>query len=114
MSEDFDGCGDACRRARQHTMNWGGCEYAKRPDQVMTVLMLETGTDGEPSLIMRKLPVKAWEQLITVAKWVSRGKSAAFIPDPDIAPAYPDATARFALGALHDAGLLSTENDRQP
>lgn len=113
LSEEFDGCNSACRRAGQHVMNWGGCEYAKPPEPIMNMLILETADDGENSIVVRQLPVKAWEQLITVAKWVSRGKSAAFTPDPDIAPAYPDAAARFALGALHDAGLLNTENARQ-
>ena len=61
---------------------------------------------------MRSVPLSAWQGLITVAKWVSRGRSFALDADPDIAPCYPDATARFALGALHDAGLLDTPETR--
>lgn len=54
------------------------------------------------------VPVEAFEQLVRVAMWVSRGRSMAFTPDPDprLGSVYPDATARHALGALDDAGLL--------
>jgi hypothetical protein len=52
--------------------------------------------------------VETLERLVRVAMWVSRGQSMAHTPDPDpaLGSVYPDATARRALGALDDAGLL--------
>lgn len=46
------------------------------------------------------VPRDALAMLVAVARHVSLGARAAFVQP------YPDATARFALGALHDAGLL--------
>lgn len=62
--------------------------------------------DTTPSLV--PVPVETFDQLVRVAMWVSRGRSMAFTPDPDprLGSVYPDATARHALGALDDAGLL--------
>ncbi|MEU3656450.1 hypothetical protein AB0E67_27315 [Streptomyces sp. NPDC032161] len=47
------------------------------------------------------VPAEALDALVRVAAHVSVGRSAAFLTP------YPDATARRALGALHDAGLLT-------
>lgn len=46
------------------------------------------------------VPRDALAKLVAVAQHVSLGARAAFVQP------YPDATARFALGALDDAGLL--------
>ncbi|MGW9299567.1 hypothetical protein ACWHA3_01915 [Streptomyces cyaneofuscatus] len=54
------------------------------------------------------VPPRAFDRLVRVAMWVSRGRSMAHTPDPQISGSYPDAAARFALGALDDAGLLNT------
>ncbi|WP_327335831.1 hypothetical protein OG384_04155 [Streptomyces sp. NBC_01324] len=56
------------------------------------------------------VPQEAFDRLVRVAMWVSRGRSMAFTPDPSdvIGKRYPDAVARAALGALKDAGLLDT------
>lgn len=48
------------------------------------------------------VPREVLAGLVRVAQHVSAGKSAAFSQDRP----YPDATARFALGALDEAGLL--------
>lgn len=45
------------------------------------------------------VPPDAFGQLVRVAAYVSRGRSA-------VDHTYPDGTARYALGALDDAGLL--------
>jgi hypothetical protein len=50
------------------------------------------------------VPVEAFAKLVKVAAHVSRGQGYAFNGDA----LYPDATARYALGALDDAGLLAT------
>lgn len=49
------------------------------------------------------VPARALRDLITVAAYVSLGRGA-IGHQPDAAP-YPDAAARLALGALHDAGI---------
>lgn len=56
------------------------------------------------------VPQEAFDRLVRVAMWVSRGQSMAHVPDPStlIGARYPDAAARAALGALDDAGLLDT------
>ncbi|MGW0948501.1 hypothetical protein ACWD4O_38925 [Streptomyces sp. NPDC002623] len=102
------GCARACRD--QHTYTWGICALAPesaKPAPTISIGRIEMQDDGYPSIVLRGIPLTAWDALITVAKWVSRGRSFAFDADPDIAPAYPDASARRALGALHDAGLLN-------
>lgn len=56
------------------------------------------------------VPLGAFDRLVRVAMWVSRGRSMAHVPDPSplIGARYPDTAARKALGALDDAGLLDT------
>lgn len=54
------------------------------------------------------VPLGAFDRLVRVAMWVSRGQAMAHTPDPEISDTYPDAAARFALGTLDDAGLLNT------
>lgn len=107
---DFDGCARACRKSGAHTLVWGDCEHAPesaRPVPTISIGRVEPDLgDGYPGIVMRSIPLPAWEAAITVLKWVSRGKTYALDADPDIAPSYPDAVARRALGALHDAGLL--------
>lgn len=106
------GCARDC--SEQHTYTWGRCALAPesaRPEPAISIGRVETMGDGHPGIVLREVPLSAWEGLITVGKWVSRGKSSALDADLDIAPCYPDATARFALGALHDAGLLDTLGD---
>lgn len=49
------------------------------------------------------VPADVLRQLVAVASHVSLGRSAAFAQGRP----YPDATARMALGALVDAGLLT-------
>jgi hypothetical protein len=98
------GCPGDCRK--KHTRRPGYCTLVPPPEPAVSFLRTEDAPDGGRHIVTHSIPVTAWNQLITVAKWVSRGRSAAFLPDPGIAPAYPDAAARFALGALDDAGLL--------
>lgn len=61
--------------------------------------------EGNPAV---PVPLEAFDRLVRVAMWVSRGQAMAHVPDPQISGSYPDAAARFALGALDDAGLLNT------
>ncbi|MFB6955490.1 hypothetical protein ACFCYB_00280 [Streptomyces sp. NPDC056309] len=100
------GCARDC--SEQHTYKLGRCALSTDtpPEPTVGITRVETEFDGQPGIVVRSIPVSAWEALVKVTMWVSRGRSAAFIPDPDIAPAYPDAAARRALGALHDSGLL--------
>lgn len=98
------GCSGDCRK--KHTRLPGYCALVPPPEPTIGILRVETGRDGCKDIVTRSIPMPAWEALITVAKWVSRGKTFALDADPDIAPRYPDAAARRALGALADAGLL--------
>ncbi|MFJ3278488.1 hypothetical protein [Streptomyces halstedii] len=61
-----------------------------------------------------RVPLEAFDRLVRVAMWVSRGQAMAHIPDPSplIGARYPDAAARKALGALDDAGLLDTYREK--
>ena len=105
------GCARDC--AEQHTYAWGRCALAPesaRPEPTITVGRVEIEADGQPGIVMRSVPLDAWNALIEVAQWVSRGRSAAFIPDEHLGRIYPDAKARRALGALHEAGLLKVGN----
>lgn len=56
------------------------------------------------------VPQEAFDRLVRVAMWVSRGQSMAHTPDPSpvVGARYPDTAARKALGVLDDAGLLDT------
>ncbi|MGW1154462.1 hypothetical protein ACWD45_24660 [Streptomyces rubiginosohelvolus] len=112
MSTETDwyeaGCARDC--TNQHTKQWGRCAYAPesaRREPTVIIGGVETAEDGYGEIVTRSIPLSAWNDLIVVAKWVSRGRSMAFEPDPDIAPRYPDAAARRALGALDDAGILN-------
>ncbi|MFJ3083018.1 DUF6085 family protein [Streptomyces halstedii] len=60
------------------------------------------------------VPPEAFDRLVRVAMWVSRGQSMAHTPDPSplIGARYPDAAARKALGALDDVGLLDTYREK--
>jgi len=60
------------------------------------------------------VPPEAFDRLVRVAMWVSRGQSMAHVPDPAtlIGARRPDAAARAALGALDDAGLLDTYREK--
>ncbi|MCM8552269.1 hypothetical protein [Streptomyces sp. STCH 565 A] len=110
------GCARDC--SEQHTYAWGRCALAPesaRPEPTISIGRVETEADGQPGIVLHSIPVTAWDALITVAKWVSRGKTMALEADPAIAPAYPDAAVRRALGALHDAGLLDQHQpEEQP
>lgn len=86
------------------------CVQAAYEEALITSVIRELdkiGALNNPDTVA--VPREALDRLVTVAKWVSRGKSAAFVPDEEIAAVYPDATARFALGSLHDEGILHGE-----
>lgn len=56
------------------------------------------------------IPLAAFDQLVKVAMHVSLGRAAAFNQDHP----YPDATARYGLGALDERGLLDGYRQRHP
>ena len=107
------GCARDC--AEQHTYAWGRCALAPesaRPEPTISIGRVEIEADGQSGIVMRSVPLDAWQALIEVAQWVSRGRSAAFIPDDNLGRHYPDAKARRALGALHEAGLLQRQEQQ--
>lgn len=79
----------------------------------------EAGPGDDPTMVVGyDIPEYALDDLVKVARWVSRGASFAFTPDPSpaVGSAYPDFAARRALGALTDAGLIkppSATNDKE-
>lgn len=94
------------RRALTTALNDAAEELSDTDDEHSCA---ESGCSGEPTAVPAptvEVPLEAFRRLVKVAMWVSRGRSFAYTPDPNLGAAYPDATARFALGALHDAGLL--------
>jgi hypothetical protein len=49
--EDFDGCNSECRKTRKHTMRWGGCEHAAKPEPTVSMSKIYTDPeDGYPSI----------------------------------------------------------------
>lgn len=50
MSGDFDGCYRSCRVRKEHTLQWGGCEHAERPEPTVSVSRVYQDTDGLPSI----------------------------------------------------------------
>jgi hypothetical protein len=82
------GCARDC--SEQHTYEWGRCAHAPesaKPTPTISILRVEDGDGLANDIVTRTIPLTAWEALIAVAKWVSRGRSYAFDADPDIAPA---------------------------
>jgi hypothetical protein len=48
---DFDGCNSRCRRAGKHTLTWGLCEHAARPEPTVSMSKIYTDpSDGHPSI----------------------------------------------------------------
>lgn len=87
----------------------------KPEERQISILRIEPDPEAEPGedptmVVGYDIPEQAFDDLIKVAMWVSRGKSFAFTPDPSprIGSVYPDATARRCLGALHEAGLITS------
>lgn len=71
-TEDFDGCARECRKAGQHTLVWGRCEFAEEPPRAdpafgfWRVMKME---DGYDSLVQASLPLTAvlpWAVRLTV------------------------------------------------
>lgn len=49
--QDFDGCNRECRKAGEHTLNWGLCEHAVPPEPYVSMSAVYTDpTDGYPSI----------------------------------------------------------------
>lgn len=46
----FDGCNSECRKAGAHTLRWGGCEHAPKPEPTVSMSAVYTDADGYPSL----------------------------------------------------------------
>lgn len=84
-------------------------EYALAPASKPPVIgTARIHLDVAPTPDTVLVPQEAFDRLVRVAMWVSRGQSMAHTPDPSpvVGARYPDAAARKALGALDDAGLL--------
>ncbi|MFI5739204.1 DUF6085 family protein [Streptomyces anulatus] len=90
-------------------------DYALAPASeppVVAAARIQLDVSATPDTV--PVPLEAFDRLVRVAMWVSRGQSMAHTPDPSpvIGARYPDAAARQALGALDDAGLLDTYREK--
>lgn len=47
---DFDGCNRDCRIKGAHTLVWGGCEHAPRPEPTVSMSVVYRDTDGHNSI----------------------------------------------------------------
>lgn len=47
---EFDGCNSECRRAGKHTLNWGLCEHAVKPEPTVSMSKVYRDTDGGTSI----------------------------------------------------------------
>lgn len=45
-STEFDSCFRGCRKAGRHTMVWGECQHAPRPEPSVSMSKIITGPDG--------------------------------------------------------------------
>ncbi|MEU0979006.1 hypothetical protein ABZ488_07285 [Streptomyces griseus] len=81
-------------------------EESQRQPAVVATARIDL--DVVPACDTVLVPQEAFDRLVRVAMWVSRGQSMAHTPDPSpvVGARYPDTAARKALGALDDAGLL--------
>ncbi|RBL80550.1 hypothetical protein DDE05_50525 [Streptomyces cavourensis] len=109
--------GDAlgCRIPETLTKGISRDDYALAPSasEPPVVAAARIQLNAAPASDTVPVPPGAFDRLVRVAMWVSRGRSMAHTPDPQISGSYPDTAARFALGALDDAGS-STPTGRRP
>jgi hypothetical protein len=66
--------------------------------------LLDLG-NGRVTIKQHEITEETWERILHVLVHVSRGSSFAYVGR------YPDAAARRALGALHEAGFVPTAPD---
>lgn len=64
---DFDGCGRKCRLARKHTLTWGECEHAPKPEPTVSLSKIFKDTDGYPSIGYDSYTVQELADLIEPA-----------------------------------------------
>lgn len=63
---DFDGCNRECRKAGKHTLRWGGCEHAQKPEPTVSMSKIYTDPeDGYPSIGYDSYTVPQLGELIT-------------------------------------------------
>jgi hypothetical protein len=48
--EDFDGCYRKCRVQGKHSLEYGRCEHADKPEPTVSMSKAFIGTDGHPSI----------------------------------------------------------------
>lgn len=64
---DFDGCHRDCRRKGAHTLRWGGCEHAPRPEPAVSMSKVYRDTDGHNSIGFDSYTVPELAELIEPA-----------------------------------------------
>jgi hypothetical protein len=64
---DFDGCGRKCRLTGKHTLVWGECEHASKPEPTVSLSKIFKDTDGYPSIGYDEYTVQRLADLIEPA-----------------------------------------------
>jgi hypothetical protein len=65
---DFDGCNTECRKTGSHTLRWGGCENAVKPEPTVSMSMIyKDPEDGYPSIGFDSYTVAQLAELIEPA-----------------------------------------------
>ncbi|MFF7147527.1 hypothetical protein ACFZAO_05570 [Streptomyces griseoaurantiacus] len=63
----FDGCGRRCRKSLTHTLVYGECEHAPKPEPTVSMFHVYTDTDGYPSIGFDSYTVQQLADLIEPA-----------------------------------------------
>jgi hypothetical protein len=96
---DFDGCYRKCRTEQRHTMEWGGCEHADKPEPTVSMSKIYTDTDGYPSIGYDQYTVPQLARLIESAvgdPLRATAAARAIVHRNDAAPAVPAGQAPAA------------------
>lgn len=90
---DFDGCHRECRIKGAHTLVWGGCEHAPKPEPTVSMSVVYQDTDGYPSIGFDTYTVAQLAELIERAL-----RAGAYVNGPLVITGY---AADFARSAAH-------------
>lgn len=67
MTDDFDGCYRKCHTQGKHTLEYGNCEHADKPEPTVSMSKVYTDTDGHPSIGFDQYTVGQLAELIEPA-----------------------------------------------
>lgn len=98
----FDGCNSECRKAGAHTLRWGGCEHAPKPEPTVSMSVVYTDPeDGHPSIGF---------DTYTVAELADLIAPALLMPEEGFPPPYSESYAR-ALAIVAAKAIVHRNDD---